>query len=204
MILVISHTTPIPGEADLLQAMLAAGADRVLLRKPGWTQQAYEQLLGQLPPAYYPMILLSGYPELCIRTGLGGLHCSEQLRASLPAAALQTLRAQGLLLSTGVHAPGLLDTLPNEWQQVLLSPVFDSISKPGYKGSLSGDWQLPRTPAGRQVLALGGIDIHTVAAARRMRFDGIALMGALWRQPEQAVTVFTAIHQQWNNKDHTY
>lgn len=204
MILVISHTTSLPDEAALLQDLLAAGADRLLLRKPGWSLQAYEQLLRQLPQAYYSRILLSGHPELCIHAGLYGMHCSEQLSATLPAVALQTLRQEGLSLSTGIHQPGLLDTLPDHWQQVLLSPVFDSISKPGYKAALPSDWRLPAGHTARQVLALGGIDAGTVTTAKRMRFDGVALMGALWQQPEQSLKVFTAIQQQWNNNDLMY
>ena len=78
---------------------------------------------------------------------------------------------------------------------VLLSPIFDSISKPGYKSKFTKEelktgiakWHafvgghtvgaLPATPL---LYALGGIDAENIREIADLGFDGAAVLGAVW------------------------
>lgn len=67
-----------------------------------------------------------------------------------------------------------------------LSPIFDSISKNGYRAAFTAE-EL-RTAAARgllgdRTLALGGITPDRLAAVRDYGFGGAALLGSIWQQP---------------------
>jgi thiamine-phosphate pyrophosphorylase len=70
------------------------------------------------------------------------------------------------------------------YDRLLVSPVFPSLSKPGYGPSeklpaadLRAVLALPRRA---EVIALGGIDASRIAASCELGFDGVAVLGAVW------------------------
>jgi thiamine-phosphate pyrophosphorylase len=204
MLLVITHPDALSGETLLWQQLLSAGADAILLRKPGWTEEDYVSLLEQADPACYPRILIAQYCLLQQRYQLMGAHFSENLRNSTPPQWLETMRSEGCLLSTGIHNTDALPAMLASWDLLLLSPVFDSISKPGYQGKLPANFRLQRNAgAGARILALGGVDHTNAALAKQMGFDGVALLGAVWKDPGKAVENFTKIKNRWNVNGHT-
>jgi thiamine-phosphate pyrophosphorylase len=75
-----------------------------------------------------------------------------------------------------VSAPGSSD-------YAFLSPVFDSISKTGYKQAFTPQ-QLyeakERQIINENVIALGGITSDKIPTACRYGFGGVAVLGALW------------------------
>ncbi len=249
MILIITHPEPLPNETSLWRELLAAGADALLLRRPQWGADDYEQVLTQMDPACYNRMLIAGHWQLWQRFGLMGVHLSESLRnktllstdmsenlrnkallsadnseslqsnallstdnsqyitvpthnTPTPPTLLEDLRRQGCRLSTGIHSTADLPRSGAPWDLLLLSPVFDSISKPGYKGRFHSGFRLPHHGSEAKVLALGGVDETNAAQARQMGFDGIGLLGAIWQKPAQAVEQFHAISQQWNTNAH--
>ena len=205
MLLVITHPENLPGETIIWQQLLSAGADAILLRKPGWEEEDYEQALEQTDQACYPQLLIAQHWSLQERYGLLGVHLTESLRNSTPPQLLEVQRRQGCLLSTGIHTASVLPAMARHWDLLLLSPVFDSISKPGYKGQISAGFRLQRDTrsGGARVLALGGVDQSNVGMAKAMGFDGIALLGAIWKDPDKAVEHFKAIKNEWNLNAHT-
>ena len=205
MLVVITPADHLPGETECWKELLSAGADAILLRKPGWTEDDYVNLLEQTDPAVYPHILIAQYCQLQQRYGLLGAHFSENLRNSTPPQWLEALRSEGCLLSTGIHHTKDLPVMRAYWDLLLLSPVFDSISKPGYKGQVETDFRLQRDirAGNARVLALGGMDQSNAGLAQQMGFDGIALLGALWQEPDKAVQHFTEIKKEWNGTAHT-
>ena len=91
------------------------------------------------------------------------------------------------------------------------SPVFASISKPGYGPAVSLDLVAQQVAAirGRQaalpqgrlpqdrlplLIGLGGVSADNVALLQQAGFDGAALMGALWQTPN-ALSVVKAIRK---------
>ncbi len=63
---------------------------------------------------------------------------------------------------------------------VFLSPVFPSISKPGYGGSLN--LEELKVVVNRKVIALGGITEERLPIVERIGFGGAAMLGAVWRR----------------------
>jgi thiamine-phosphate pyrophosphorylase len=198
LIQIITHAGHVPDEPSLWLQLLNEGADSILVRKPGWPAAEYEILLQQADPACYAKLIIAEHAELCSKYGLKGLHLNETLRALTTPAQLNHYHERGWWLSTSIHSAETIRLASNTWSQLLLSPVFNSISKPGYNGTLEKDFRLNKAGFEGQVFALGGIDHITAGLARHMQFDGIALLGAIWQRPEKAVRNFCRIRDLWN------
>jgi len=72
---------------------------------------------------------------------------------------------------------------------VLLSPVFDSISKCGYKSKFSkeelkagiSEWRrFMGEGSGTKLYALGGVNAENICELKEMGFDGAAALGGVW------------------------
>lgn len=178
MILITWHE-PIPKECDILNMMFAQGLRVLHIRKPGLSDAELCNYLQEINPDYHCRIMLHQGYGLLEKFGCKGLHFPERNKqlywkyASLP-----------FTKSWAVHSIKELYSVPDEVDYILLSPVFPSISKQGYRSN----W-----PVGepmrylREVkstrfrhIALGGIDCNTAPKALEMGFDGIAVMGAIW------------------------
>ncbi|WPQ64125.1 thiamine phosphate synthase [Chitinophaga sancti] len=198
MIQIITHTGKINHEPTLWLQLLQAGADSILVRKPGWQEADYEMLLLEANPSCYPHLIIADHPALCERYGLLGIHFGEAIRGSVSQEELLRFQQLGCMLSTSIHSVMTLQVVSNIWNQVLISPVFDSISKTGYKAAFDTNFRLDKDGYAGNVLALGGINQHTADKARHMLFDGIALHGAIWQHPERAVRNFISIRDAWS------
>lgn len=197
MIQIITHSTILPEETIYWQQLIAEGADSILVRKPGWPETDYEQLLQEADPSCYNKLMISGHPVLCEKYGLQGVHFTEAGRGLLTGEEIISYRQKGWRLSTSIHDAQTLQIASDNWDQLLLAPVFDSISKPGHGSAFKEGFRLYKDGYNGQVLALGGIDHTTAAKARNMQFDGIALLGAIWQEPTAAISNFRRIRDIW-------
>ncbi len=76
----------------------------------------------------------------------------------------------------------------------LLSPVFDSISKFGYKAGFNKQelkdgiaaWKSFQKEENRtqKLFALGGVEAENIAELAELGFDGAAVLGAVWHNPD--------------------
>jgi thiamine-phosphate pyrophosphorylase len=90
-------------------------------------------------------------------------------------------------VSTSVHSWAELAALPEGLAYAFISPLFDSISKPGY-GANEG---LLLQPGERQPclpVGLGGIGPDTIAAMFEHGWKGAAVLGWIWEKPAEAVS----------------
>jgi thiamine-phosphate pyrophosphorylase len=70
-----------------------------------------------------------------------------------------------------------------DFPYVFLSPVCDSISKPGYTGAFTPESLHQAHRQGiinGRVMALGGMNAATIPFAAACGFGGVAVLGALW------------------------
>ena len=92
-------------------------------------------------------------------------------------------------------------------QIAFLSPVFDSISKQGYKSEFSEQMnkftqlkpELIAEIKGRSIIALGGIDTDKIELARKVGFKGVASLGAIWNSKDP-VEKFVSMQNICNSK----
>jgi len=168
LLIVITSPRDIPGEVEMLKGLLEAGLERLHLRKPG---RSVEGLLARLAPRWGKRVVVHGDAELAARYGVGRVH---------------------RLNSTSVHSWEEFRGLPPGLEYAFISPVFDSISKPGYRanGELLG---IPPGPLPCRPVGLGGVSADTIGLMVARGWTGAAVLGWIWEQPGEAVSRFEQI-----------
>ncbi len=165
-------------EISTLVQLLDQGLDRLHIRKPDWKIDQVEKLLSKIPEIHYPKISLHQHLQLANKMNLGGIHFKSPQKVNLDT---------GLISSKSFHR--LENLLVKENQPLdygFLSPVFDSISKKGYQQSFDPSglkkWiQQNKTNIPFSLIALGGITPEKIAPIKEMGFDGMAILGAIWK-----------------------
>ena len=175
-LVVITAPDFLPDEAQALTQLLDAGLDRLHLRKPGCTEEELEALIRLLPAEHYGRISLHDHFALQARYRLGGIH----LNGRNPHA------PEGFkgLLSRSCHSLDEVERYKPFADYVFLSPVFDSISKAGYRGAFTRqelDGAARRGIIDHKVMALGGVSAQKMPQVHAWGFGGVALLGAVWK-----------------------
>lgn len=198
-------------ESEVLAGLFARGLERYHVRKPHVTRPALAAWLAELPAEWRRRIVLHQHHELVDTLGLGGRHDRDGVGRVIPYPPSRRLRMPDErcvkdntpYLSRSCHdLPGLRTAL-GAYDAVFFSPVFPSLSKPGYGphgdystddlSSLLGSRSLEERRT--TVLALGGVTANRVARCRELGFDGIAVLGALWQAPDP-VRAFTTFQEE--------
>ena len=78
-LIVITSPEFLPGETELMQAMLEEGLDRIHLRKPGCTAAELAALIERFPAPFRPRITLHDHFPLQRTYGLGGVHSTAAI-----------------------------------------------------------------------------------------------------------------------------
>jgi len=196
LIVLTPPDTAFATEIDVVHQLFDAGLEVLHLRKTGMNRQDYAAYIRLLDPAYHCRIALHQYHELAAEYGIDRLHFSEQHLAGVQNGAEQH-EESGITLSTSLHLTAMPAQLPQRAAYAFVSPVFDSISKPGYKAAAAV--ALPaKQKRNCKLVALGGINAQNCMDERLRDFDGIALLGGLWMD-KAPVSVFKNIQQQWNS-----
>ncbi|GAA3980057.1 thiamine phosphate synthase [Hymenobacter antarcticus] len=189
----ISPPAAVADETELVGEMLAAGLARFHLRKPAWEPAAIADYLARLPVRHLTRVVVHGQPSLVREFRLGGLHLTAAARA---ACRRRPLLLPGQTLSTSFHHLAELREHRRHYDYVFLSPIFDSLSKLNYPAAFTIEALTKALAAlrgragyGPQVMALGGIDEHRLAAVRQAGFAGAAVLGSVWQSADPVAAV---------------
>lgn len=170
--LIIGITLPaseVENEARRIVELLEGGAvDRMHLRKPNADGSVLERLLDAIPREYHCRLSLHDAPQLTEKYPEVGFHFNGRHPSGVKAPVQS--RSCHSVDEVMASEPGL--------DYVTLSPVYDSISKPGYAGQ-----PFNLTESGqsfRRVVALGGVIPSRFSELKRIGFRGAAMLGYLW------------------------
>ena len=166
------------GEAEAINLLFENGLELLHVRKPFASQPETEDFIGQISENFHARIVLHDYYELTRRFDLKGIHLNRRNDGLKPHSSFQNT----LQLSRSCHS---LEEIPKSHfcDNVFLSPIFDSISKTGYKKVFTPE-QLNeakiRKIINERVIALGGVTTENIPMACSYGFGGVAVLGALW------------------------
>lgn len=168
----IAITLPeeVEDEGTKIKNLLLGTIDRVHIRKPGWTVEKLESLLEAIPQEFHSRLVLHDHHRLVHKFGVGGIHLNSRNRAIV----------EGVPFSVSCHSVGELEDFPGA-EYCFLSPIYDSISKPGYVSRFTLGELAPRIK-GKRVVALGGVTPDKFSELREAGFIGGAMMGAAWME----------------------
>ncbi|MCM1005693.1 MAG: thiamine phosphate synthase [Prevotella sp.] len=177
--IVITSPKSVPDEAAKITRLLESGAaDWVHIRKPEWELSRIGELIEQIPKELHPRLKLHSGPELLEQFEcIGGLHLNSRM---------PDVPVKGKALSRSCHTIEEL-AKADSFQYVTLSPIFDSISKPGYGTAFNLDELRDVLTANRNVIALGGVTPQRFRVLAKVGFAGAALLGYVWNDFESAI-----------------
>lgn len=209
-ILVYTPEINIDGEIEKLSAILDAGADFLYIRKPELDDFSLVDYMESIPERYWSRCVSTSL-IITKEFNLGGYHFTREIIRNNAAYNIKVqgwLRDQGKLSSVSAHSLDEIKAFSGGFDHVLVAPVFESISKqdhrypwnfPELKNTLAGLHSVH--PSGMnersrtRFFAVGGVDVAKISEIQAMHFDGFALLGALWQEPETAVANFEKIKQ---------
>jgi thiamine-phosphate pyrophosphorylase len=197
---VITHPTPLANEAMIVNSLFEAGLEWLHLRKPDLPVNIYDTLLQSVHTSFRKRIILHAHHALANIYEVGGVHLTEMHRNSFSgeklAAYIEQKHQQGQQVGTAVHAKATLSTLIPTLDYVLVSPVFESISKTNYKPVEHWNVQQLKSQVPFTLVGLGGIEVEKLAAAAELGFTEVAVLGTIWNNPARAVAQFQSLQEQ--------
>jgi thiamine-phosphate pyrophosphorylase len=164
------------GEAEAIDVLFQQGVDVLHLRKPDASETEVVHLLEEIPEKWHERIMLHDFDLRNLFT-LKGLHLNRH-RPTPPT------DYHGCL-SAACHSLEEVAAQKSKVDYLFLSPIFDSISKKGYKSGF-----LPEVLEGahinglidKKVMALGGISPERIPQLATWGFGGVALLGDVWNR----------------------
>ena len=171
-LVIISEPGFFSGEAEALRRLLDGLECRVHLRKPGSTELQMRGLIEALPEEFRPRLTLQDHLQLATEYGVGGVHPTSRFPEIPPC-------WRGLV-SRSCHT---LDEVAacQDADYLFLSPIFDSISKSGYRSAFTDALLRSASEIDGHVYALGGVRPENFPLLKEYGFGGAALLGHVWR-----------------------
>ena len=178
-LIVISKESFFPEEACWINAMMSKCHFILHLRKPFASEAELETLLHQIHPVYYNRMVLHDHYALAEKYRLKGIHWNARNEDFK----MEGEYWQKASISRSCHSIPEVEMYKDQYHYVTLSPIFDSISKQGYKAAFSKNELKSAIEQGiinHQVIALGGIDSSNIHQLSSMGFGGVAVLGTIW------------------------
>lgn len=181
LIIVITEPGHVNREAEKISALLAAGVDYVHIRKPHWSLREVRNLIEDIPYSFRRRLKLHGHFGLLDDFNLGGAHLNSRCPSAPPTA--KALSRSCHTIAETASCKGM--------EYVTLSPVFDSISKTGYKSAF--DLKCLKTQiCAKNVIALGGVTPESIPVLRDTGFYGAAMLGYVWKDVDAFIHEISA------------
>ena len=174
---IIAITTPKVDDNDicLIQHLLEAGVDIIHLRKPESNIYECRKLLSGLTKEQRQKIIVHDFLELYNEFSLKGIHINKRIQ-SLP-------DNYNGYKTRSCHSFEEIQQYKNEYDYLFLSPIFDSISKEGYKSGFTEQELQEASACGiidEKVTALGGITFDSIPYLKKLNFGGVAMIGGIY------------------------
>jgi thiamine-phosphate pyrophosphorylase len=173
----IAITTPkvTDEDASIIKHLIDRGIDIIHLRKPDSDIGECRRLLAKLSVGQREKIIIHDYPELYFEFSLKGIHINKNI-TSLP-------NGYNGFKTRSCHSFEEIERYKTEYDYLFLSPIFDSISKVGYKSGFTKEELLKASTSGiidHKIIALGGITLDMMPYFRELNFGGIAMIGGIY------------------------
>ncbi len=221
MLIVLTSEKELTNEAMLLNQLFDNGLEVLHLRKPSFDIGGYRKLLIKIDKRHLSKIMIHQYHDLCAEFDLKGIHLQEQLRIDLgstldnyvsswksgvgslklnttvtstPLSHQNQKTTKNYKVSSSFHEPEDLANCNIEFDYHLLSPVFSSISKEGYKGR-----GFDVNHIDKKIIGMGGVNAETIPKVLALGYQGIGVLGGIWNT-EKPIDSFKQIRRYYEEE----
>jgi len=179
MKILISSPNQIDNEEFIINEEVRANSwDVFHLRKPNWDEERIIKLYDQLNEKVKEKTIIHCYNNKIDVAGVKGYHLSKKL--------LDKSIYFDQSISMSCHSFEEVETLEGKVNYCFLSPIFDSISKPGYSSRFEKETlrKFLRKKRSIKIIGLGGVTEDNYEQLINMGFDGGAFLGSVWSKYE--------------------
>jgi thiamine-phosphate pyrophosphorylase len=166
-------------EFEVVKQLFSHGLETYHLRKHDFTYAQMDNYLKNIPSEFHPSIIIHSHYGLVNKYNLKGVHVSTLN----PGPAPEPL-PEKCYKSTFCYNLEDIELHDHIYDQVIIGPVFKSISNPEYYNCKYNHEALSKFLMHHQfeskILAIGGIDENNSRTAIRFGFDGVVVLGSLW------------------------
>lgn len=167
----ISAPGKLMGEHPTLLEFLNGDLKTYHIRKPNSSKQEVQNMLNMIYKKDRKKIVLHGYPDLVKKYELKGIH-HNSTSEYIPNFGDEFTQSKSF------HSIEDIAKDNNPYDYVFLSPIYDSISKEGYKSNF--DLNDLKLPSNQNIIALGGVTPDKIPALKNAGFYGVAALGSIW------------------------
>jgi thiamine-phosphate pyrophosphorylase len=197
-IIVISAETGIKSETVHVVEMFKNGLDVFHVRKPGFSESLFEEYIQHIPEKYHPQLVIHSYHHLITKYNLKGIHITKRHKKRWFKTAINIFKLKfkrkNFSISTSCHSLRNLNRYSNKYDYIMLSPVFDSISKSKQQAAFkSSSVKSILEKCKNNVFALGGVNVDKIDKAKSIGFAGVVLYGSIWQGNNSPVRAFLEI-----------
>jgi len=209
-VVVVSPEKELAEEQGMVQEMFRLGLRNYHVRKPKYSTDKLRSYLSKFDERYLDRIVIHTHHELATQFKVKGIHLTERHRKKKAFRTWLTMkwvkfRRPDIQVTTSFHVIQSITRNHNpEYRYVFLNPIFESISKIGYKSTFNDDSlreALKKTKY--KVLAMGGVTFDNIDRVIDFGFHGFGLVGTLW-QNENPVKEFQRITEKCKELDITF
>ena len=163
-------------EASKINSILANNeATFIHIRKPGSTVGEIETLINEIKPEFHKKLKLHDHFELLEKYNLGGIHLNARNPEAPEKFNFPNIIKGNMSVSKSIHSLNEIECT-EDLDYFFISPIFDSISKKGYKSAY--DLNILATKIKRKrAIALGGVTPDKFPLLKGLGFYGAALLG---------------------------
>ena len=154
-LLVITPEINHPKEIEIITSLFKDGLRILHIRKPTFTEADLRKYLEGIPKKLYKKIVIHSHYKLVKEFSLKGIHLTEKARKS-------NIRINNSkIVSASFHSTKDILKSRRNYEYVFLSPVFDSISKQGYKSNFNLEELKPFLEKRSNVIGRNDFDLYT-------------------------------------------
>lgn len=181
-LIAITPECTVPDERKLVEMLIDSGFDFVHVRKPDADEPGLRAYLESIGEPYRAQLTLHDRHELAEDYGVGGIHLNRrnpEPPSGYPGRVSRSLHSIDELNDT---------IIGNDY--CTLSPIYDSISKAGYRSHFSADTlhnALSDKHLRVPIIALGGVTPDQIDELRQLGFSGAAFLGYLFADADADV-----------------
>lgn len=211
-LIVVSNESDLENETSIVNALFHAGLGLFHLRKPVYVLEQQRAFLNKIEKQFHDKISVHQNYETVVEFDLKYYHVNERLRTEVTLSpskglpeALRQAQQDGVDIkkSTSFHNYNDLQFESHYWDYCFFGPLFDSISKKGYKSNLAENFH-NEGDLYQRVFALGGITKENIEEVFKKEFYGAAVLGSIWKDPSHAVKNFCELNELCKQNVHTY
>ena len=162
-------------EAGYIESVLRNDKfDFVHIRKPDATSVEMDSLIRDIDPDMRHRLTLHSHFEMASQNGIGGIHLNSR----------NPLRPEKWHGRVSISLHSIEEcSKAEDYTYATLSPIYSSLSKPGYSNSFNRHELDSMLKSERRVpiIALGGITDDLTGTVEDAGFDGAAMLSGAWR-----------------------